>query len=163
VIPHDDLSGVAAVQHAQEGVHDVFEPVHHRLVQRQPAALQRGDRELVQLLLQVAVVADREALHAEALLHDGRVVDMRRGRVRVVVAADGADPDDASGLAQCAHRGGQLFAADIVHEHVDAVRCGLGEQIGDGAVVVVERRVVADLPRQVFDLGRRNALPTSRP
>ncbi|CAG7645275.1 hypothetical protein SBRY_40118 [Actinacidiphila bryophytorum] len=55
-VPHDHLSGVPAVQHAQERVHDVLEPVHHRLVQRQPAALQVGNRELAQLVLAIATL-----------------------------------------------------------------------------------------------------------
>ncbi|GAA2470344.1 hypothetical protein GCM10010276_00440 [Streptomyces longisporus] len=136
----------------------MLEPVDHRLVQSEPAALQMRYGELVQLLLQIAVVADQEPLHTEALLHQVRVVEARWRRVGGVVLADRADPDDAPELAQRPYGGGQLFAADVVDEDVDAVRCGLGEQVGGGSVVVVEDGVVADLPREVIGLrGRARA------
>src|SRR2546430_5647021 len=49
-------------------------------------------------------------------------------------------------------RGLEVVAADVVEVEVDAVRGGGREQVGDRAVVVVERGVETELVEQVADL-----------
>ena len=99
------------------------------------------------------VVADDEAAELEALADRLHQLEGRGGVV--VVARDRPAQGRAAARAQGVDRRGEVLAADVVEVDVDAVRRGLAQQLGDLAVVVVERGVEAEL---VFDprdlLGR---------
>ena len=96
------------------------------------------------------MVADEEALHRQPLawMASARLRGPGDGLGGVVVG-DGAADRDAAAEAQRADRGLEVVAADVVEVDVDAVGRRLAQQVGDAAVLVVERGVEAEVARQV--------------
>ena len=112
-------------------------------------------------LAAVGVVADDEAAQRRRLPIGLRQLRGRRGGV-VVVAGDRSAQGDAAAQAQGVDRRREVLAADVVEVDVDAVRRGLAQQLGDRAVVVVERGVEAELVAQPRDLLGRARRSRSR-
>ncbi len=108
------------------------------------------------------MVADEEALDEAAGLDEaGEVARARRG-LGVVVDGDGAADGDPATEPERADGRLEVLAADVVEVDVDALGGGLPQLPPDGPVLVVERRVEAEVVDEVATFSGEPALPMTR-
>ncbi len=151
---HQELAGVAAGVEQAEVVDRVLEPHAHVLARLD---LARGDpaAELAEHLVVVLdEVEDDEALHGEALHQDQRPGARARRRLLVIVARDHAAERHAAEQVHAAHHRLHDRAADLLEVDVHALRRQRVEPLADVLVLVVDRRVEAELVGKIAALLR---------